>query len=74
MAYSKAKLKSSGDKASPVLDHFGKENYQKNVYLYGAVITFWKSRRFCPQYVGNMSLRNVAYLLLLYYSYFVCFI
>jgi hypothetical protein len=34
MAYSKAKLKRSGDKASPVLDHSGQGNYQTNVYLY----------------------------------------
>jgi hypothetical protein len=30
MAYSKAKLKSSDDRASPSLDLFGKENYQTN--------------------------------------------
>jgi hypothetical protein len=35
MAYSKEKFKSSGVKASLCLDHFGKENYQTDIYLYG---------------------------------------
>jgi hypothetical protein len=34
MAYSKAKLKSNGNNAAFVLDDFGQENYQANVYLY----------------------------------------
>jgi hypothetical protein len=40
MAYSKAKLKSSGDKESPFLDHFGWENCQINDYLYGLYFMF----------------------------------
>jgi hypothetical protein len=40
MAYSRAKLKSSGDKASLVLDHAGYENYQTNLYLYGLSYRF----------------------------------
>jgi hypothetical protein len=34
MAYSKAKLKSSGIEHLLVLDQFGQETYQTNVYLY----------------------------------------
>jgi hypothetical protein len=33
MAYSKAKLKSSDDKASPFLDHSEYENYQMFTYI-----------------------------------------
>jgi hypothetical protein len=39
MAYSKVQFKSSGDKAS-FLYHFGYENYQTNVYLYGLCYKF----------------------------------
>jgi hypothetical protein len=35
MAYSKAKLKRNGDKASPYLDHSEQGMHQTNVYLYG---------------------------------------
>jgi hypothetical protein len=40
MLHSRAKLKSSGDKAPPSLDNFGEENYEINVYLYGFFIHF----------------------------------
>jgi hypothetical protein len=40
MAYSKAKLKSNGDKASPCLDHFEHERYQTNICLYGLYYRF----------------------------------
>jgi hypothetical protein len=40
MAYSKAKMKSSGDRASPCYRHSGQEDYQTNVYLYGLYYMF----------------------------------
>jgi hypothetical protein len=40
MAYSKSKMKSSGEKASACLNHFGKENYQTNIYVYGLYYVF----------------------------------
>jgi hypothetical protein len=40
MTYSKAKLKRSGDRASPGFKLFWKENSQTNVYVYGLYYMF----------------------------------
>jgi hypothetical protein len=61
MAYSKAKLRSSGDKAYHVLDHFGQKNYQKNIYVNGLYSLFHLNTFNQPNFKGIPNSMRILY-------------
>jgi hypothetical protein len=78
MAYSKAELKSSGDKTSPCFSPFWIKNYQTNVCLYGGFLD-WTLDLFdtrCLQFLitiyfgGSRQFSVIVYIvLLLFHNY-----
>jgi hypothetical protein len=73
MAYSKTKLKSSGDKASPCSRSFWIRNYQTNIYLYGLHYTFNHILISLTCFMGcPNSMRNFLFLFFIFWGSASC--